>query len=173
MNEHEANLRVSGLAVRFRQIGDERMRDLPFYNPALVVEAWDFSGFDDDSLIGVLITPWFMNLIVLPLVPEPIVANRYGESRMIALPSGEKQFLYGGDPEVGAFWAHSLHSPMHKFSSQMQARAEARLRLVQALTRHEPAPESPCNPGRRDLLSGSPRPWSRRPPALGPFFGRL
>src|SRR3546814_9588260 len=55
---HQADLRISSLAIRFRQIGDEQMRELPFYNANLEVEAWDFSAFDPDHLIGVLITPW-------------------------------------------------------------------------------------------------------------------
>lgn len=155
MNAHQADLRISGLAVRFRQIGDEQMRDLPFYNPNLEVEAWDFSAFDDASLIGVLITPWFMNLMVLPLEHEPIDSNRYGASRMMVLAGGERRFLYGGDPAVGAFWAHSLHSPMQKFSSQAHARTEARLLLAQALTRDERAPSALCNPGRRALFAST------------------
>lgn len=156
MNAHQADLRISSLAIRFRQIGDEQMRELPFYNPNLEVEAWDFSGFDADHLIGVLITPWFMNLVLLPLALQPIDSNRYGKPRTIALAGGERQFLYGGDPAVGAFWAHSLHSPMHTFSSQAHARTQARLLLAQAMTRDERAPQALCNPGRRALFARMP-----------------
>jgi [NiFe] hydrogenase assembly HybE family chaperone len=158
MNAHAVDLRISALTVRFRQIGDEQMRDLPFYNPNLEVEAWDFSELDETQLIGVLITPWFMNLIVLRQVPEPIDSRRYGESQTIALPGGDRAFLYGGDPVVGALWAHSLHSPMQQFGSQMQARTEARLRLAQVLTRDERSPQALRNPGRRALFL--------RPPGL-------
>lgn len=152
MNAHAVDLRISGLAVCFRRIGDEQMRELPFFNPKLEVEARDFGAFDETHLIGVLITPWFMNLVLLPLQAEPIDAGRYGESRRIALPGGERVFLYGGDPAVGALWAHSLHSPMQQFGSQMQARTEARLRLAQALMQDERAPQAPHNPGRRALF---------------------
>src|SRR3546814_5333263 len=87
---HQADLRISSLAIRFRQIGDEQMRELPFYNANLEVEAWDFSAFDPDHLIGVLITPWFMNLVLLPLVLQPIDSNRYGKSRTLVLAGGER-----------------------------------------------------------------------------------
>ncbi|MBK9657590.1 MAG: [NiFe]-hydrogenase assembly chaperone HybE [Rhodanobacteraceae bacterium] len=154
MNEHAAELRVCDLATHFREIGDTQMRDLPFYNANLEVEAWGFSSFDDDSLMGVLITPWFMNMVVFPLRLEPVQATRYGQSRTFALPHGERKFLYGGDDIVGAFWAHSLHSPMQKFASPAHARGEARARLAEALKR-PPAVNAAPSPGRRAFLLGA------------------
>ena len=153
MNDHLADLRISVLAVHFREIGDRQMRDLPFYNTHLEVEAFGFSPFGDRQLIGVLITPWFMNLAVLPLAAEPVVANRYGQGQMIALPGGERRFLYGGDEAIGAFWSHSLHSPMQKFTSQAHARSEARIRLADAMKPAQAGPAVP-SPGRRAFLTG-------------------
>jgi [NiFe] hydrogenase assembly HybE family chaperone len=139
--------------VHFREIGDTQMRELPFYNASLEVEAVDFSRFGDDQLIGVLITPWFMNLVILPLECELVDANRYGKSRTFALPGGEFGFLYGGDEVVGAFWAHSLHSPMQKFTSQPHARTEARIRLAEAMQSVQARHAVP-SPGRRAFLTG-------------------
>lgn len=98
------------------------MRDLPFYNSNLEVEAFGFSDFNDGSLIGVLITPWFMNLVVMPLRFEQVQTDRYGQSRAISLPSGERKFRYGGDEVVGAFWADSLYSPMQNCFPGARAR---------------------------------------------------
>lgn len=154
MNDHSAELRVSGLAVHFREIGDAQMRDLPFYNAHLQVEAWGFAPLAPDSLLGVLITPWFMNLIVLPRDLEPVQPHRYGHSRTIALPGGERKFLYGGDEGIGAFWAHSLHSPMQKFASPAHARGEARACLAQALKSPVAAAAAP-SPSRRAFLMGA------------------
>lgn len=154
MNDHLADLRVSGLAAHFREIGDTRMRDLPFYNANLEVEAWGFSPMADDRLMGVLITPWFMNLVVLPLGLEPLQPHRFGQSQMIPLPSGERKFLYSGDEGIGAFWAHSLHSPMQKFASPAHARGEARARLAEAL-KSPPAVPAAASPGRRAFLLGA------------------
>lgn len=156
-NPLHPDLRISALAVRFRQIGDDHMRDLPFYNAALEVEAFDFFPLGDDDLAGVLITPWFMNLVVLPRQPVAMEPQRCGEIRRIALPGGERSFLYGGDPVVGALWAHSLHSPMQKFATQDQARSEARLRLAQVMSRPQPLPAAPANTGRRAFLTGMAR----------------
>ena len=49
----------------YQRIADERMQGMPFVNRALRVEAVDFRAWDDHQ-VGVLITPWFMNLILLP-----------------------------------------------------------------------------------------------------------
>jgi [NiFe] hydrogenase assembly HybE family chaperone len=153
MNDHLADLRISGLAVHFREIGDTQMRELPFYNAGLEVEAFEFSRFGDDQLIGVLITPWFMNLLLLPLDYVAVAANRYGKSRSFELPGGGFEFRYGGDDGVGAFWAHSLHSPMQKFTSQAHARGEARMRLAAALKSAQ-AEGRATSPSRRAFLTG-------------------
>jgi len=152
--------RARALETRFDEIG-ETMRELPLYNAALSVEAWGFRPHDETALIGILVTPWFMNLVLLPRAREPIEPNRYGEAHRIALPGGEKLFLYGGDEAVGAFRAASLHSPMDVFVEQAQARAEAKLRLAEALTPPAPAPAVPetATPAgkrlsRRALLAG-------------------
>lgn len=148
--------RVRALEARFAEIA-ETMADLPVYNGALTVEAWGFGPYDEGTLIGVLITPWFMNLVLLPEAPEPIDPNRYGEASKVALPGGEWQVLYGGDEAVGAFRAASLHSPMDVFVDQAQARAEARLRLAEALTPPEPEQDEATGGktlSRRSILSG-------------------
>jgi [NiFe] hydrogenase assembly HybE family chaperone len=161
MNDHLADLRISGLAVHFREIGDTQMRELPFYNASLEVEAVDFSRLGDDQLIGVLITPWFMNLVLLPLNHAAVDADRYGRCRSFALPGGGFDFRYGGDEVVGAFWAHSLHSPMQKFTSQAQARGEARVRLAAAVKSAQTEGRA-TSPSRRAFLTGGRSSEARR-----------
>lgn len=132
MNQ-DVHPRIEALVRRFVEI-DATMNDLPLYNGKLEVEAWGFEPFEERDLLGVLITPWFMNLVMFPIEPQAIDANKYGEAKTFTLPCGERSFLYGGDEAIGAFWAASLHSPMDIFVNQAQARAEARLRLMEALT---------------------------------------
>lgn len=156
-----AAARVARLIDRFRAI-DPTMADLPLYNGKLTVEGYGFQR-DGDQIVGVLITPWFMNIVVLPVAAEAIDPNGYGKSKMITLAGGAFPCLYNGDPAVGAFWGHSLHSPMDVFVSMDQARAEAKLRLAHALTAPEP-PKAPvvaersgetlANSGRRTLFTG-------------------
>ncbi|HZX23893.1 MAG TPA: [NiFe]-hydrogenase assembly chaperone HybE [Woeseiaceae bacterium] len=52
------------LIARFRE-AEPRMRDLPFYNERLSTEAVGFRDWEGHRL-GILITPWFINLILLP-----------------------------------------------------------------------------------------------------------
>ncbi|MCL4186805.1 MAG: [NiFe]-hydrogenase assembly chaperone HybE [Rhodobacteraceae bacterium] len=153
MTEHP---RVAALVDAFRA-ADAAMRDLPLYNPALAVEAWGFRPLAAEGLAGVLISPWFMNLVLLPLVAEPIEPARWGQARRVELPAGEQTFRYAGDTGLGAIWTASLHSPMEVFRSQAQARAEARLRLQSALTPPAPDAEGPDCPARRSFLGARPR----------------
>ena len=124
--------RIAELVARFREIGEMQMRDLPLYNPALEVEAVGFEEHSD-GWIGVLITPWFMNVLRLPRDKQGIFFDDMGKSVRCALPSGEHGFLTGGDEVVGGYTFISLHSPMERFKVQGQARAEARLRLAKLM----------------------------------------
>ena len=58
-------IRVGDLVDQFRLVYRERMRDLPIVNSRLDVEAVGFDRWEGQDL-GVLITPWFMNLVLLP-----------------------------------------------------------------------------------------------------------
>lgn len=53
------------LETVFNGVLETRMRGVPVINPALSVQAVGFNPFNGDWL-GVLITPWFMNLLLLP-----------------------------------------------------------------------------------------------------------
>ena len=76
MSDDAPQRRLAGLEAVFRRIATTRMRGVPVLNPALSVQA---IGFGPDPLrtapdaaptmLGVLVTPWFMNLLRLPLQP--------------------------------------------------------------------------------------------------------
>src|SRR6056297_4098139 len=55
---------VERLVARYRE-AEPRMRDLPFYNDSLSIEPVGFREWEGHRL-GILITPWFINLILLP-----------------------------------------------------------------------------------------------------------
>ena len=120
--------RVADLVKRFREIGDTSMRDLPLYNGALEVEVIGFQVLDG-HWIGVLITPWFMNLMRLPEQPVAMDMAGIGRKRRLALPTGERVLIQGGDEKIGSYESLSLHSPMFGFQTQNAARQEAELRL--------------------------------------------
>ena len=123
--------RVQTLVASFERIARESMCGLPFYNEALSVEAVGFERIGDGWL-GVLITPWFMNLMLVSDQPIPYAEAANGKKRSVELPGGPVQFLCGGTEDFGMFDAHSIASPMDVHKSQDQARAAARLALARA-----------------------------------------
>lgn len=145
------------MVERFRVIGETLMRDLPLYNGKLEVEALGFRRVDD-QWIGVLVTPWFMNLIRLPEKQEPMELATIGHKRKVMLPSGEREMMQSGDEEIGRYDSLSLHSPMYAFETQEAARQEAQ-RQLEDLMRPSESPQSPDEDGR---LSAPKRQMSRR-----------
>lgn len=142
------------LEAVFRDIERTRMAGLPILNPALAVEAVGFRPWQGHWL-GVLITPWFMNLLVVPGMTAAWHNVAEGESTLWPLPAGALRFYSIIEPAVGEVHAHSLYSPVSRFSDQATARAEAQQRLGQLLS---PPPEEPVDvcedSGRRAFFAG-------------------
>ncbi len=114
---------VADLVSAFRQIERTRMKGLPFLNPELRVEAVGFVPWDTGAL-GVLVTPWFMNLVLLPGTAEwPQL--RVGDKVRQCFPSGCYEFTVGDEPGVGRYQGCSLFSPMLEFEDQAAAVATA------------------------------------------------
>jgi len=85
-------IKVADLVTRYQAIYRERMRDLPIVNSRLAVEAVGFEQWEDKDL-GILITPWFMNLVLFPGVGRnartcPQVQQRNGNSLLAPISSG-------------------------------------------------------------------------------------
>jgi [NiFe] hydrogenase assembly HybE family chaperone len=113
------------LVADFREIWNAKMRDVPLVNHALHVEAVGFRGHAGGAL-GVLVAPWFMNLILLPGPDDNWSALVPGAKEVIDFPSGAYEFIHNRREMVGAYKACSLFSPMADFSSQLQAVEVAR-----------------------------------------------
>lgn len=126
----------------YRKIHRERMFGLPILNPELEVEAVGFAPHKG-LWVGVLITPWFMNLMLLSGTATcPALAE--GGSQYWPFPGGPLQFSAGFEAEVGSFQVCSLFSPMGEFANQDEARAAAQAVMDGLLTASasvEPAPE--------------------------------
>ncbi|MDF0600224.1 [NiFe]-hydrogenase assembly chaperone HybE [Psychromarinibacter sp. C21-152] len=112
------------LVADFREVYHAKMRDVPIVNKVLQVEAVGFRRHGE-VLLGVLVSPWFMNLVMLPdgadwsgLTP--------GEKEVISFPSGDYEFLHNTREMTGGYKACSLFSPMAEFTSQKQATDVAR-----------------------------------------------
>jgi len=133
--------RVQALIELFQRI-DAGMRDLPIYNDKIAIEATGFRPFGDGELLGVVLTPWFMNMITLPIKPVPMNMAEIGRTVSIELPAGKRAFVVGGDGTIGLYKAHSLHSPVLNFTLPGQAQAEARRMLGLLMTLPEVTSET-------------------------------
>lgn len=119
----EMDRRTRALVADFTEILNGRMRDLPMVNRALHVQAVDFRPWEG-GFLGVLVAPWFMNLVFLPPADRP--AKTPTEKEVIAFPSGDYEFLHNARELTGPYLACSLFSPMAEFTSQLQAVEVAR-----------------------------------------------
>ncbi len=151
--------RVALLQARFRAIADGPMRGLPLNHPGLPVEA---IGFEPDRAdpgwgLGVLLTPWCMNLVRLPLRADlPTLAVGRSASRPCG--DGEVAFIGAHDDVLGGHETCSLFSPMQGFADARAARDTARevLALLRrpAVVERQSVAERPAAPSRRGFLFG-------------------
>ncbi len=81
---------VERLVARYRE-AEPRMRDLPFYNDSLSIEPVGFREWEGHRL-GILITPWFINLILLPGERDDWSAVEQGDQSDWHLPSETVRF---------------------------------------------------------------------------------
>lgn len=116
---------VARLEAEFREIHNAKMRETPLVNKALSVEAVGFRPWQG-RLIGVLVTPWFMNLTLLPGPGDDWSGLATGTTEEIAFPSGTYAFLHAVRAGCGGYKGCSLFSPMTEFGSQLHATDTAR-----------------------------------------------
>jgi [NiFe] hydrogenase assembly HybE family chaperone len=147
--------RVDALRLCFERIAATRMQGVPILNPALQVEAIGFEPCADEdgaqAALGVLLTPWFMNLIRLPMQGQSCAPVGTSSEHRI----GKERFEFIGAHEAsfGDYEMCSLFSPMFGFADQEAARATA-WEVLRTLRAVEPAPVTPPRPGRRAFLRG-------------------
>ena len=141
---------VADVVARYQAIYEERMRDLPIVNPRLAVEAVGFEQWEDKDL-GVLITPWFMNLVLLPDTGK-LADLSQGERVECRFPSGPCELTVYRDEELGTYLAAVLFRTVADFPDQDVARAVAEEALARILA--EPPENEKEKVSRRGLLTG-------------------
>lgn len=177
--------RVHALEQRYREIAATRMAGVALCHPQLEVAAIDFApDADGAGALGALVTPWFMNLVWLPLpkarphdpsAPPP-AALRVGETRRRAVGPEIFEFIGAQEGGLGNFEACSLFSPMFEFADQAAAVETAR--QVLRLLREPPATADAPSGARRGQPAPAAAPTSSLPskPAAPPrrafLFGR-
>ena len=143
----------------FERVQRERMAGLPILHPALSVAVIGAREWHRDWL-GMLLTPWCMNLVLVPRSGSAFVPGTVGSKQVVAFPAGKFEFIASEEEGIGAFAACSMFSPMHEFADQASATATAEV-VMTALFEPESAATAPtqlesARPGlsRRDLLRG-------------------
>ncbi len=119
----EMERRTAALVADFTEVFHSKMRDVPMVNHALHVQAVGFQPWEG-GFLGVLVAPWFMNLVILPAPGRAALPP--GGKEEIGFPSGAYEFLHNAREMTGPYLACSLFSPMGDFSSQLQAVEVAR-----------------------------------------------
>ena len=152
------------LTTAFERVHRERMAGLPILHPGLSVAVIGARQWRRDWL-GMLLTPWCMNLLIVPGPESDLVSGVVGSKQVIRFPAGEFEFIGSDEEGIGGFIACSMFSPMHAFADQAAAVATAEAVLV-ALFEPEPGGEQGGPSGdviaasagarisRRDLLRG-------------------
>lgn len=150
--------RVAALENAYRRVEAESMRGLPVHNAALRVEALGFRAWDlaaeglGSALLGVVVTPWCMNVVLLPVDPQGWPDLEDGDKRDLDLPCGRVGFTVGRLEGVGRLLTCSLFSPMQDFADHDGAALTARFALGDLLS--PPSAEASAPEPRRRRTEG-------------------
>ena len=148
------------LAAAYCEIARTRMQGVPILNPALQVEAIAFGPWAAHWL-GVMLTPWCMNLMLLPRDIAQWQPLLRGSKRTHRFPAGPFEFIAGEESSIGPYETCSLFSPVLEFQDHPTARIVATLAREALFDPRNADPE-----GERDD-SATPGPLARVEAALG------
>ena len=126
---------IASIAARLQQsyarISEQRMAGLPILNPRLSVEVVGAREWEGKWL-GVLVTPWSINLMLLPLGDTQRSAwagLAPGTAAKHRFPAGQFEFLVGEEDDLGRTQMCSLFSPVLEFEGHDAARVAAEAAL--------------------------------------------
>lgn len=143
MSQSSEHLRAR-LIEHFCEVQETRMEGVPVLNGELEVDAFGFEPHCEFH-VGVLLTPWFMNLVMMPLAEnEELEGLRVGAKQSRVLPSGRFEFIAAHEEELGHYLTCSLFSPMFEFKDQDAAVETSMAVLEQVMTpieEEEPDPD--------------------------------
>jgi [NiFe] hydrogenase assembly HybE family chaperone len=144
--------RVRLLEQVYSDIARTRMAGVAMLNDRVHVAAVEFAALDSEVALGVLITPWFMNLVRLPLTRSDAEEASVGHKVARVITAHSIEFTIAHDPALGFFECCSLFSPLLEFTDHdaVVATARAALRMLEA-----GSPDAtPALHSRRALLLG-------------------
>jgi [NiFe] hydrogenase assembly HybE family chaperone len=116
------------LETCFTKILHENMQGINILNHELDVEAVEFQEWDD-RIMGMMITPWFVSLIILPKAEENWEGGRLGEKENMSFPSRDCEMMLNEIEGFGLCKTHSIYSPCTDLPNQESARIAAAMFL--------------------------------------------
>lgn len=122
--EAEVDALADRLEAHFEHVYRRSMVDVPICNTALSVASVGFREWNGQAL-GIVLTPWFMNIVLAPLEDTAPVTGKSGDAKSVWLPAGKVDFLVGELDGFGLLLMCSLFSPMDDFSDHEAALATA------------------------------------------------
>jgi [NiFe] hydrogenase assembly HybE family chaperone len=111
------------LVNRYRHIYEERMQGLPIINKSLAVEAVGFCTFDEHR-VGILISPWFINLVLL-LGSDIGPGLKPGSKSTLRFPAEPVEFTTAQDEVLGAYLTAVLFRSVAELPDQYTAKVVA------------------------------------------------
>lgn len=164
------NLALSVEAIGFRRWRGANRSSLPAGNPsATPAEPAGDSGNAAGDWVGAVVTPWFLNLFLLPGGGNLWSDRRPGERFHLSFPIGPLEFIadYSPDAELPAYQYCPLFAPPSEFASQAAARAAATAaldamfkenRITKPAARPATSATAPADSARRAFLRRFARP---------------
>ncbi|HSG21456.1 MAG TPA: [NiFe]-hydrogenase assembly chaperone HybE, partial [Azonexus sp.] len=147
------------LERHYQQLWALRSQEFSDVNLSLQVAALGFSRLDGDWL-GVMITPWSINLLLLSGGGTLWGDIPVGQSRYLELPCGTVKFIADDEPGIGPLQYSPLISPVTGLADMAAARQLALASLAAIIP---PPPEQETCPHLEPGLSETPpQPLTRR-----------
>ena len=115
---------VEKLLATYRDKVQPQMCGLPMYNANLQTEAIGFER-RDGRLSGVLLTPWFMNLVLLPNESDKWLKLPPGKTFEVDFPSGCQRCLLSAPEGIVPHLSLPLFTTVQDFTDQDGARRVA------------------------------------------------
>ncbi|MDX2101730.1 MAG: [NiFe]-hydrogenase assembly chaperone HybE [Alphaproteobacteria bacterium] len=142
-DDHRLDQRLDSLLSHYRHLADTAMRDVPICNFALSVRGLGFRPWAEGWL-GVVVTPWFLNAVLLPRDPALWDGLVDGTTAAEILPSGQYEFLVGRAGPAGVLKALSIFSPPTELPDDAHAEAAALAVIEELCAEPEVSAPSPA-----------------------------
>ena len=165
-------LAEAALAAAFERIAGTRMAGLGLNNPVLRVQCVGFRALDERHRVGVLITPWAINLVLVGDRSCRALHLPSDSRRTWDFPTGSYEFMGGDEPECGTYQFCSLFSPAFEFSDQDSAEATAHSVMAELFAETPVCAAEQAEAARMAGRSGMRVPINRRAFLQGMLGGR-